>query len=90
MFFEELYTLTKKKCIKEQTTKAMFLLKSRISNLNLPIDCQLKRFDQTIFYIFYFMAVRYGVLKMVLLLKVYIYVFFGEVFLVLYVAHHCI
>ena len=41
------YSLTKK-CIKEQATKAMFLLKSRISNLNLPIDCQLKPFDQTI------------------------------------------
>ena len=67
------YSLTKK-CIKEQTTKSTFLLKSRISNLNLPIDCQHKLFDQTIFYIFYFMAVRYGVLKIVLLLKVYIYV----------------
>ena len=36
------------KGIKEQATKAMFLLKSRIRNLDLPIDCQLKLFDQTI------------------------------------------
>ena len=46
------YSLTKK-CIKEQTTKSTFLLKSRISNLNLPIDCQHKRFDQTILFTYF-------------------------------------
>ncbi|KAK6183392.1 hypothetical protein SNE40_010882 [Patella caerulea] len=34
--------------IKNQASKALHLLYSRIHNLNLPIDCQLKLFDHTI------------------------------------------
>ena len=32
----------------EIACKAMYLLRKRIVNLHLPIDCQLKLFDQTI------------------------------------------
>ena len=49
LYFSKNCTFYKtKKMIKEQATKAMYLLKSRIRNLDLPIDIQLKLFDQTI------------------------------------------
>ena len=34
--------------IAEQAKKAMYLLFMRINNLNLPLDLQLKLFDQTV------------------------------------------
>lgn len=34
--------------LSEVACKAMFLLRKRIVNLSLPVDCQLKLFDQTI------------------------------------------
>ena len=36
------------KKISELACKAMYLLRKRIVNLQLPVDCQLKLFDQTI------------------------------------------
>ena len=38
-----------KKNIVEQAKKAMHLLFVRLNNLNLPIDIQLKLFDNTVF-----------------------------------------
>ena len=36
------------KHVAEQARKALFLLYSRINNLNLPVDLQLKLFDHTV------------------------------------------
>ena len=40
--------LTARKHVAEQARKALFLLYSRINNLNLPVDLQLKLFDHTV------------------------------------------
>ena len=40
--------LTARKHVAEQARKALFLLYSRIKNLNLPVDLQLKLFDHTV------------------------------------------
>ena len=42
------------------TCKAMYLLRRRIVNLNLPIDCQLKLFDQTVVPILLYASEIYG------------------------------
>ena len=72
------YSLTKK-CIKEQANKAMFLLKSRISNLNLPIDCQLKPFDQTILPILLYGCEIWGLDNCSIIESVYIRVFLRSI-----------
>ena len=40
--------LTARKQAAEQARKALFLLYSRINNLNLPVDFQIKLFDHTV------------------------------------------
>ena len=40
--------LTARKHVAEHARKALFLLYSRINNLNLPVDLQIKLFDHTV------------------------------------------
>ena len=52
--------------------KAMYLLRRRIVNLNLPIDCQLKLFDQTVVPILLYASEIYGFENIHLIEKIHL------------------
>ena len=63
--------LTAKTAIMNQAKKAMYLFKVRIRNLNLPLDCQLLLFDQTILPILTYGSEIWGFSKIDIIEKVH-------------------
>ena len=60
------------KQLSDLACKAMYLLRRRIVNLNLPIDCQLKLFDQTVVPILLYASEIYGFENIHLIEKIHL------------------
>lgn len=69
--------LNARKSLVTQANKAMHLLYTRIANLNLPIDLQLKLFDQTVAPILTYNAEVWGIENLDMIKK-FTQIFLGE------------